>query len=102
MSFYTAGTGGAGPTIVSATFLLLAEPPLNYREGQEVRAEPWGQRHLVDFGPPVGQQPVHLLDEPEASQYGSKSTTGGESLALSHGLQAHAMSLDRSTPATST
>ncbi|CAK9081632.1 unnamed protein product [Durusdinium trenchii] len=66
MSFYTAGTGGAGPTIVSATFLLLAEPPLNYQAGQEVRAEPWGQRRLVvDFGPGVGQQPVHLLDEPE-------------------------------------
>lgn len=74
MSFYTAGTGGAGPTIVSATFLLLAEPPLNYREGQEVRAEPWGQRHLVDFGPPVGQQPVHLLDEPEASDFTSDDT----------------------------
>ena len=66
MSFHTAGTGGAGPTIVSATFLLLAEEPLNYQEGRAVRAEPWGQRHLVDFGEGVGEQHVHLLDEPEA------------------------------------
>jgi len=65
MSFYTAGTGGAGPTIVSATFLLLAEPPLVYEAGKEVRAEPWGERRLADFGPGVGEQFVHLLDEPE-------------------------------------
>ncbi|CAE7801719.1 unnamed protein product [Symbiodinium sp. CCMP2592] len=65
MCFYTAGTGGAGPTIVSATFLLLAEPPLNFKDGREVRAEPWGNRRLVDFGRNVGRQHVHLLDEPE-------------------------------------
>jgi len=65
MSFYTAGTGGAGPTIVSATFLLLAEPPLNYKDGEEVREEAWGSRRYVDFGDGVGEQPVHLLDEPE-------------------------------------
>ncbi|CAJ1360976.1 unnamed protein product [Effrenium voratum] len=65
LSFHTSGTGGAGPTIVSATFLLLAEQPLNFRDGAEIRAEPWGNRRLVDFGPGVGEQYVHLLDEPE-------------------------------------
>ncbi|CAE7457922.1 unnamed protein product [Symbiodinium natans] len=65
MCFYTAGTGGAGPTIVSATFLLLAEPPVNFQDGCEVRVEPWGNRRLVDFGREVGKQYVHLLDEPE-------------------------------------
>lgn len=65
MSFYTSGTGGAGATIVSATFLLLAEPPLNYKDGHAVRAEAWGNRRKVDFGAGVGEQPVHLLDEPE-------------------------------------
>lgn len=65
LSFFTAGTGGAGPTIVSATFLLLAEPPLVYRGGSPGRGEPWGDRHLVDFGPGAGQRFVHLLDEPE-------------------------------------
>eukprot|EP00931_Biecheleriopsis_adriatica_P087400 TRINITY_DN61882_c0_g1_i1.p1 TRINITY_DN61882_c0_g1~~TRINITY_DN61882_c0_g1_i1.p1 ORF type:complete len:448 (-),score=60.01 TRINITY_DN61882_c0_g1_i1:58-1401(-) len=65
LSFYTAGTGGAGPTIVSATFLLLAEPPLVYKSGQACRAEPWDERRLADFGPGVGLQYVHLLDEPE-------------------------------------
>jgi len=65
LSFFTAGTGGAGPTIVSATFLLLAEPPLVFEAGDAQRAEPWGARRLVDFGPGVGERNVHLLDEPE-------------------------------------
>lgn len=65
MSFFTAGTGGAGPTIVSATFLLLAEPPLVYSGGKALREEVWGGRKLVDFGPGAGEQWVHLLDEPE-------------------------------------
>lgn len=65
MSFFTAGTGGAGPTIVSATFLLLAEPPLTFKGGREKRVEAWGDRRLVDFGPGVGERYVHLLDEPE-------------------------------------
>jgi len=65
LSFFTAGTGGAGPTIVSATFLLLAERPLVYRGGQAQRPEPWSARRLVDFGPGVGERYVHLLDEPE-------------------------------------
>lgn len=65
MQFFTAGTGGAGPTIVAATFLLLAEPPVVYEAGCESRGVPWAERRLADFGPGVGQKHVHLLDEPE-------------------------------------
>eukprot|EP00929_Paragymnodinium_shiwhaense_P110165 TRINITY_DN76919_c0_g1_i1.p1 TRINITY_DN76919_c0_g1~~TRINITY_DN76919_c0_g1_i1.p1 ORF type:complete len:484 (-),score=92.46 TRINITY_DN76919_c0_g1_i1:4-1455(-) len=70
MSFFTAGTGGAGPTIVSATFLLLAEPPLIYKAGAEARAEPWTDSRVVDFGPGVGERTVYLLDEPECYTVG--------------------------------
>ncbi|KAH8056016.1 hypothetical protein JL722_7843 [Aureococcus anophagefferens] len=38
-SFYTAGTGNAGPTIVSATFLLLVTPALCYEGGALVERD---------------------------------------------------------------
>ena len=64
-SFFTAGTGNAGPTIVSATFLLLATPALNFQNSRMVKKEPWTESREVDFGPGVGIKPVWLLDNPD-------------------------------------
>mmetsp|Transcript_1396 Transcript_1396/g.2553 ORF Transcript_1396/g.2553 Transcript_1396/m.2553 type:complete len:254 (+) Transcript_1396:2-763(+) len=64
-SFFTAGTGNAGPTIVSATFLLLATPALTFLGGKPFEKEPWTERREVDFGPGVGTKPVWLLDNPD-------------------------------------
>lgn len=64
-SFFTAGTGNAGPTIVSATFLLLATPALTFLGGKPFEKEPWTERRDVDFGPGVGTKPVWLLDNPD-------------------------------------
>ncbi|KAL3769842.1 hypothetical protein ACHAW5_000714 [Stephanodiscus triporus] len=64
-SFFTAGTGNAGPTIVSATFLLLATEALTYLDGKRVDVEPWTGRKDVDFGGNVGSRPVWLLDNPD-------------------------------------
>ena len=65
LSFFTAGTGGAGPTIVSATFLLLATKVLTYRDGMLTPKEPWTERRLVDFGVGVGRHACFLLDNPD-------------------------------------
>ena len=65
LSFFTAGTGNAGPTIVSATFLLLATPALNWVKGNPVKKEPWTERRDVDFGPRVKTKPIWLLDNPD-------------------------------------
>ena len=65
LSFYTAGTGGAGPTIVSATFLLLATAVATYQNGLPTAKQPWTERRLVDFGAGVGVQPCFLLDNPD-------------------------------------
>ena len=65
LSFYTAGTGGAGPTIVSATFLLLATAVATYQNGLPTTRQPWTERRLVDFGAGVGVQPCFLLDNPD-------------------------------------
>jgi saccharopine dehydrogenase-like NADP-dependent oxidoreductase len=64
-SFFTAGTGNAGPTIVSATFLLLATEAITYLDGRRADVEPWTRRRDVDFGGGVGVRPVWLLDNPD-------------------------------------
>ena len=64
-SFFTSGTGGAGPTIVSATFLLLCTPAAVYADGALVEKEPWTGKRTVDFGPGIGARDVYLLDNPD-------------------------------------
>jgi len=64
-SFFTSGTGNAGPTIVSATFLLLATPALTYADGKTTQKEPWTEQRSVDFGPTIGTKPTWLLDNPD-------------------------------------
>ena len=64
-SFFTSGTGGAGPTIVSATFLLLCTPAAVYADGAIIEREPWTGKRTADFGPGVGARDVYLLDNPD-------------------------------------
>ena len=52
-SYYTAGSGGAGPTIVSATFLLLASQAITIADHLIVpRAR--SDCRIVDFGGRIG------------------------------------------------
>jgi saccharopine dehydrogenase-like NADP-dependent oxidoreductase len=64
-SFFTAGTGNAGPTIVSATFLLLATPVLAYRNSKKIELEPWTEKRYINFGKSIDDKPVWLLDNPD-------------------------------------
>lgn len=50
-SYYTAGSGGAGPTILATTFLLAGEEAIVYREGKKYTYPPLSNRREVDFGP---------------------------------------------------
>jgi len=65
MSFFTAGTGNAGATIVSATFLLLCQKALTIGGGAEVEKEPWTESKEVDFRGSQGVKTVRLLDNPD-------------------------------------
>ncbi|KAG8462163.1 hypothetical protein KFE25_011613 [Diacronema lutheri] len=65
LSFFTAGTGNAGPAIVAATFHLLAEPALCVRDGVLVGLRPWSERREVPFGARVGTRSICLLDNPD-------------------------------------
>ena len=65
LSFFTAGTGNAGPTIVSATFLLLCQEALVAHAGKLEGREPWTEPRDVDFGEGIGVKPIWLLDNPD-------------------------------------
>lgn len=79
LSFFTAGTGNAGATIVSATFLLLAQTALTYAAGREVEMEPWTRPLEVDFGAGIGRRTVRLLDNPDV--YTTQQALGTPSVA---------------------
>lgn len=52
-SYFTAGSGGAGPTILETSLLLAGEEVVVYKEGQQFRLPPVSNRREVDFGPGV-------------------------------------------------
>lgn len=64
-SYFTAGSGGAGPTILATSFLLLGEEVIAYRKGEEIRAKPYSGVLDIDFGKGVGKRSVYLLNLPE-------------------------------------
>lgn len=64
-SYFTAGSGGAGPTILATSFLLLGEEVIAYRKGKEIRAKPYSGVLDIDFGKGVGKRSVYLLNLPE-------------------------------------
>jgi saccharopine dehydrogenase-like NADP-dependent oxidoreductase len=61
-SFFTAGSGGAGVTLLVATFLILAEPALQIVRGQRQSVPPMQEYTTVDFGRIVGQRDVAHLN----------------------------------------
>lgn len=66
-SYYTAGTGGAGPTILETTFLLAGEPVVAYKDGKAVTLPPVSNKRVVDFGKAVGKKSVYLYSLPEVA-----------------------------------
>lgn len=61
-SFFTAGSGGAGPTILTATFLILGENVLTYRNGKAVYYKSATDKRIADFGESVGFREVVRLN----------------------------------------
>ena len=60
--FFTAGSGGAGETILTATFLLLGENVLTYKDGKEVYKKPASDLKLVSFGNIIKEREVVRLN----------------------------------------
>lgn len=55
-TFFTAGSGGAGETILTATFLLLGEDVLVYDKGQPTFLKTATDPLVIDFGRGIGQR----------------------------------------------
>uniref|UniRef100_A0A0E0MJF8 Saccharopine dehydrogenase NADP binding domain-containing protein n=1 Tax=Oryza punctata TaxID=4537 RepID=A0A0E0MJF8_ORYPU len=60
-----AGSGGAGPTILTTSFLLLAEDVIAYNKGEEIKLKPYSGALSIDFGKGVRKKDVYLLNLPE-------------------------------------
>lgn len=61
-NFFTAGSGGAGETILTATFLLLGEDVLTYVNGKQVYQKTATDALTRDFGPGIGARDVVRLN----------------------------------------
>jgi len=61
-TFFTAGSGGAGKTILTATFLLLGEDVLVYREGKATYMKSATDKKSIDFGTGIGEREVVRLN----------------------------------------
>ncbi|GAB2212262.1 hypothetical protein Droror1_Dr00025614 [Drosera rotundifolia] len=65
--YYTAGSGGAGPTILATSFLLLGEDVIAYDKGQRIKLKPYSGVVNIDFGKGIRKKDVYLLNLPEVS-----------------------------------
>ncbi|KAI8469515.1 MAG: saccharopine dehydrogenase-like protein [Monoraphidium minutum] len=64
-SYYTAGSGGAGPTILETSFLLAGEDCTVYKGGEAFKLPPISNPRNVDFGPGIGRKGTYLYNLPE-------------------------------------
>jgi saccharopine dehydrogenase-like NADP-dependent oxidoreductase len=60
--FFTAGSGGAGVTLLVATFLILAERALTIVRGRRITVPPMTGYATIDFGKTVGHRDVAFLN----------------------------------------
>ena len=64
-SFFTAGSGGAGATLLVATFLILAEKALTVVKGRRMEVQPMLEYESINFGDRIGIKdvaPLNLLE----------------------------------------
>lgn len=66
-SFFTAGSGGAGATLLVATFLILSEEALVIQNGRRTLVKPMREYTKVNFGDYVGEKDVAHLNLLEAA-----------------------------------
>ena len=60
--FHTSGSGGAGPTILTATFLLIGEDVLVYKNGEKQYFDAASDLKIIDFGKDLGVREVVRLN----------------------------------------
>ncbi len=63
--YFIAGTGGAGPTVMSSTFLLTGVPAIEYLNGLPTDRQAFTGRQKVEFLEPIGKRATFYLQLPE-------------------------------------
>ncbi|CAK0739628.1 hypothetical protein CVIRNUC_001182 [Coccomyxa viridis] len=64
-SYYTAGSGGVGPTIMETSLLLAGTPVTVFANGEKLILPPITRPREVDFGPPIRKATCYLYNLPE-------------------------------------
>jgi hypothetical protein len=75
--FFTAGSGGAGSTLLVATFLILAEEALTVVKGRRIPVKAMKEYSTVNFGPVVGDKPIAHLNLLETASVHDVLGVGG-------------------------
>ena len=60
-----AGSGGAGETVMTTTFLGLLEPFTVWQDGQWIPKQPYSEPQTLDFPAPIGKANVYWFDVAE-------------------------------------
>ena len=64
-SYFCAGSGGVGDTILATSYMLCGEDVESWENGQRVTSRPATQRKVVDFGKKCGKREVFMYNLPE-------------------------------------
>ncbi len=65
--YHVAGTGGAGPTVMSTTFLICSEPAIEYVNSKAVLRRAFSSRKIGHFLSPVGDKACYFFELPEVT-----------------------------------
>jgi len=71
-SFFTAGSGGAGPQLLAGTYMILGEKVLIYKNGQPEYRHSASDSLKLDFGDQIGERKVvrfNLIETEHCFQY---------------------------------
>lgn len=64
-SYFCAGSGGVGDTILATSYMLCGEDVESWENGKLVTSRPATQRKVVDFGKKCGKREVFMYNLPE-------------------------------------
>ena len=64
-SYFCAGSGGVGDTILATSYMLCGEDVESWENGAPVTSRPATQRKVVDFGKKCGKREVFMYNLPE-------------------------------------
>ncbi|XP_052620559.1 uncharacterized protein LOC111903843 isoform X2 [Lactuca sativa] len=65
--YYTAGTGGVGPSLLASSILVLGEEAITYSKGNKIKYRSYSGMVNINFGKGIGKKDVYLLNLPKVT-----------------------------------